>query len=140
MYSYCGPRNWYFIFYDLTRFRMLRDGYGTDYLLWIIPFHSMLFCVSKNLAGSVSNQMFCFISSNCINLEVNINFMVTASTVSKSRQALIYSSDHTNTLCNKYTCTHILFTIFKLRTQFQDKFLPVMKMKLLSTLNLSWMQ
>ena len=62
------------------------------------------------------------------------------STVSKSGEALIYSSDHTNPPPNKYTCTHILFTIFKLRPQFQGKFLPVMKMKLQSTLNLSWMQ
>ena len=101
----------------------------TCFELYLFIFSSMLFRVSKNLTGSVSNQIFCFIPSNCNNLEVSINFWLQHTlTVSNSRRALTYSSDHTNTPY-KYTCTHILFRIFKLRTQIQGEFLPVVKMK-----------
>ena len=50
----------------------------TCFELYLFICSSMLFCASKNLTGSVSNQIFCFIPSNCINLEVNMNLMVTA--------------------------------------------------------------
>ena len=78
----------------------------------------MLSCVSKNLTGSVSNQIFCYIPSNCYNLEGNFDFMVTAQFNSIKILAKTYRLEwphKSSTQHNMYTFSFQNFQI----TQFQ---------------------
>ena len=80
----------------------------TCFELYLFIFSSMLFRVSKNLTGSVSNQIFCFIPSNCNNLEVNINFMVTAhlNSIKISTSTYILKWSHKHSMQQVYMYTY----------------------------------
>ena len=69
---------------------------------------SSLAPVSENLTGSVSNQIFCFIPSNCNNLEVNINSMVTAhfNRIKISTSTYIFEWPHKHSMQQVYMYTH----------------------------------